>query len=171
MVSWMLTDKWLPAVPYMQIACIFLALYPINIVNLQAILAVGKSSIYLRLNIIKKGIGFITIISSIPFGPYAMASSDILVGVLAILTNVSANKKLFGYSFYELGKDCIPNAIMSLIMFFSVHIVGLLYQGISSTFGILCIQILVGGGVYVILSMLLNSSDFEYLLSILKIRH
>ena len=55
----MLTDKWLPAVPYMQIACIFLALYPINIVNLQAILAVGKSSIYLRLNIIKKGIGFL----------------------------------------------------------------------------------------------------------------
>ena len=53
----------------------------------------GKSSIYLSLNIIKKGIGFITIISSIPFGPYAMASSDILVGVLAILTNVSANKK------------------------------------------------------------------------------
>lgn len=97
----------------------------------------GKSSIYLRLNIIKKGIGFITIISSIPFGPYAMASSDILVGVLAILTNVSANKKLFGYSFYELGKDCIPNAIMSLIMFFSVHIVGLLYQGISSTFDIM----------------------------------
>ena len=171
LISWMLTDKWLPAVPYMKIACIFLALYPINIVNLQAILAVGKSNTYLELNIIKKGIGFIAILSSIPFGPYVMASSDILVGFLAILTNVSANKKLFGYSFYELSKDCMPNAIMSLIMFFSVQTVGTFFRMIPSTVEVLCIQILVGVAVYFMLSILFKSSDFKYLLNILKTRY
>ena len=42
------TEKWLPAVFYMQVGCFSYALWPLHTTNLQAILAVGRSDIYLR---------------------------------------------------------------------------------------------------------------------------
>lgn len=168
LVSWMLTDKWLSAVPYIQIECLVFALYPINITNLQAILAVGKSSTYLTLNIIKKGIGFLCVFISIPFGPFVMASSDIIVGLLAIITNLSANKRLFNYSFDELTKDCLKNFIMSIVMFCIVLFTGEIRNITGSSFIALIIQILVGVFVYVLLSICLKSKEFKYILKVIK---
>lgn len=54
LVRLILTEKWIPCVPFMRIACIQLALIPIQTSNLQAIKALGKSSLYLKLEIIKK---------------------------------------------------------------------------------------------------------------------
>ena len=54
MVSVLLTDKWLPCVPFLQLACISYALYPIHTANLTAINAIGRSDIFLKLEIIKK---------------------------------------------------------------------------------------------------------------------
>ena len=39
----LLTDKWLPCVPYMQIYCFSMAFYPVHTCNLQAINAMGRS--------------------------------------------------------------------------------------------------------------------------------
>lgn len=168
LIGWMLTDKWLPAVPYMQIECLVFALYPINITNLQAILAVGKSNTYLRLNIIKKGIGFLCVFLAIPFGPFVMAATDILVGFLAIFTNVFANKALFNYSIKELNSDCFKNAMMSLIMFILVLSVGNLTIFINSQVFVLIIQLLIGVVSYLLLSIIFKSSEYYYLLNILK---
>lgn len=168
LVSWMLTDKWLPAVPYIQIECLVFALYPINITNLQAILAVGKSSTYLTLNIIKKGIGFICVFLSIPFGPFVMASSDIIVGLLAIITNLSANKRLFNYSFGELTRDCVKNFIMSIVMFLVVLVTGEIREIIGSAFVTLVIQIVVGVLIYLLLSIILRSKEFKYILKVIR---
>ena len=49
LVKIVLTDKWLPAVPFLQIFCISYALMPIHTANLQAINAMGRSDIFLRL--------------------------------------------------------------------------------------------------------------------------
>lgn len=169
LIIWMLTKKWESTVPYMQICCIVFALYPINIVNLQAILAVGKSGTYLTLNIIKKGIGIAAVLISIPFGPYVMVSSDIIVGILAIITNVSANKRFFNYTFVELAQDCFLNGCISLFMYFCVvstgKIGGLIFSG---NFLPMCIQILIGILVYIMLSLITHSKDFKYLLSLVR---
>lgn len=168
LVSWMLTDKWLPAVPFMQIACVYLAFYPINIANLQAIIAVGRSDTFLRLNIIKKGIGFASIIISIPFGVYAMASSDIVVGILAIITNVSANKSLFNYTFKELAEDCLKNALMSIIVGIVVLMLGSVVIITQHILMVILLQITVGIILYVVMSILSNSHEFYYILEIIK---
>ena len=47
----LLTDKWLPAVPFIQIMCIVYMFYPIHTANLTAIQAVGRSDLFLILEI------------------------------------------------------------------------------------------------------------------------
>lgn len=168
LISIMLTDKWLPAVPYMRIACIYFALYPINITNLQAMNAIGRSDIYLKLSIIKKSIGIICILISIPFGPYAMAASEIFVGIFAILVNVYPNKKLFNYTLYELGHDCFKNLIMSILLFIIVYLSQNWIYIIPNRLVVLLIQIIIGVISYIGLSILFKSREYKYILDVLK---
>ena len=45
LVKLLLTDKWLPCVPFLQIFCAGYALWPIHTANLQAMNALGRSDI------------------------------------------------------------------------------------------------------------------------------
>lgn len=169
LIAWMLTEKWLPCVPYLRIACIYLALYPINITNLQAIMAVGKSDIYLKLNIIKKVIGIICVIVSLPFGVEIFAASEIIAGITAVTTNITANNKLLGYTGWDLWNDISKSLIFSLIMAGSIialdHCMG---RWISSYLIKMVIEIVVGCLIYVGSSYLTHSKEFMYIMGILK---
>ena len=57
LVVWMLTDKWLPCVPYLQIACFNFAFWPIHTANLESLKAIGRSDILLKLEVVKKIMG------------------------------------------------------------------------------------------------------------------
>ena len=72
LISIILTEEWLPCVPFLQIMCVAYAMWPIHIANLQAINALGRSDIFLKLEIVKKVLGLLVLAVSIPFGIYAM---------------------------------------------------------------------------------------------------
>ena len=61
LISVLLTDKWLPCVPYLQAYCFVYAFWPVHTANLQAINAQGRSDLFLKLEIIKKTIGIVTL--------------------------------------------------------------------------------------------------------------
>ena len=54
LVSFLLTDKWVPCVPYLRLFCLYYAIWPLHTANLNAIKATGHSGIFLELEIIKK---------------------------------------------------------------------------------------------------------------------
>jgi O-antigen/teichoic acid export membrane protein len=112
----LLTDKWLPAVPFLQMMCFVFLFLPIHTTNLQAINALGRSDIFLRLEIIKKIIGVSVLAMTIPFGIYVMISSQIVVSLIATVINAFPNKRLFEYSFIEQAKDVAPSFILSLVV-------------------------------------------------------
>ena len=58
-VSLVLTDKWLPCVPFLRIFCFVYVFFPIHTANLNAIKAMGRSDLFLKLEVIKKVIGLI----------------------------------------------------------------------------------------------------------------
>lgn len=64
LISLVLTDKWLPCVPYLRVYCFIFAFYPINTANLQALNAQGRSDQFLKLEIIKKMLRYINIINN-----------------------------------------------------------------------------------------------------------
>lgn len=169
LIAWMLTEKWLPCVPYLRIACVYLALYPINITNLQAIMAVGKSDVYLKLNIIKKVIGIICVILSLPLGVEIFAASEIIVGITAVTTNITANKKLLGYTGWDLWNDISKSLIFSLIMVGSIIALDHCMDELISSYLIkMIIEIIAGGLIYVVSSYLMHSKEFMYIMNILK---
>ena len=148
MISLLLTDKWLPCVPFLRLMCISYAFWPIHTANLQAINAMGRSDVFLKLEIIKKIIGVTALMISLPFGVFVMVALKPVVSLIATFVNAWPNKKLLGYSVKEQWIDILPSFVLSAVMGFAVY--GLQFLGMG-TFVTLCVQILVGVALYVLL--------------------
>lgn len=117
LVSVLLTDKWLPCVPFMQILCLAFMFSPIETENLQSIKAIGRSDIVLKLEIAKRSIGVLLLIIAVPIGLHAIAWSMVIGNVLAAMLNASPNRKLIGYSFIRQFMDIVPSLLMSILVF------------------------------------------------------
>jgi O-antigen/teichoic acid export membrane protein len=161
LVRIVLTEKWLPAVPFLQIFSISYALIPIHTANLQAINAMGRSDIFLKLEIIKKGIGIVVLIFSIPYGVYAIAIGQVISGIIATFINAYPNKELLKYSYKEQLIDILPSLFISVLMGGIVYSFNFL--NISYTL-ILLLQIFGGVLVYIILAKMFKVESYGYLI-------
>lgn len=161
----LLTDKWLKCVPFMQICCLTYTLWPIHTSNLQAINALGRSDIFLKLEIIKKIIGVIILIISMFYGVYAIALGGLLSGIISSFINAYPNLKLLNYGYKEQIKDILPSLSLSLIMGGVVY--SILFLNISPYFT-LVIQIFTGAIVYISLAKLFKLECYEYLFYTIK---
>ncbi len=159
----LLTEKWLPCVPYMRVFCFTYAFYPIHTANLNAIKAVGRSDIFLKLEIIKKIVGTVALLVSLWFGPFAIACSLLFTTFLNQIINSWPNKKLLGYNYIEQFKDMLPQILLSVIMGGIVFCVTLLKLSDIVT---LLIQVPLGVLIYLCGSKLLHIDSFEYILSV-----
>ena len=165
LVKIMLTDKWLPAVPFIQFCCFSYAFWPVHTANLQAVKALGRSDVFLKLEIIKKIIGVIILAITIPFGLTAMMFGRCISTISSSIINASPNKKLMDYSYVEQLMDMLPSIALSVIMCVAVLLVGTLDINLYLLLGL---QIVVGIALYVGLSVLFKLECFEYVLGILK---
>lgn len=161
----LLTDKWLPAVPFMRIACITFMLSPINTANLQMIKASGRSDLFLRLEIIKKSMGIIVLLVTMHFGVMAVAISEAFVVLFANIVNAFPNKKLVNYGYLEQIKDLIPSLLMSAAMAVPAYLVSLTH---INYYAMIIIQVIVGAVIYLALSAIFKISSFYYMLDIVK---
>lgn len=164
LVRLLLTDKWLPSVPYMQIYCFSLAFYPVHSCNLQAINAMGRSDIFLKLELIKKTIGLSALVIAVVCfqTPIAIAMTGVFTVFTSCFINAWPNKKLIGYSYTEQMLDLLPTFLVSAVMLGCVLAVGLLPL---SNGWILLLQVVTGVAVYVILSALLRLQPYRLLRS------
>lgn len=167
MVKILLTDKWLPCVPYLRIFSLSYALWPIHTANLQAINAIGRSDIFLKLEIIKKILGITILLGTLKYGIYAIAVGVLISGIMSSFINGYPNKKLLNYRYTEQIKDIIPSLLISLIM--GILICGLTLLKVND-FLIIIIQIFLGLIIYVSLSYFFKLECFLYILKILKNR-
>jgi len=165
LVILLLTEKWLFAVPFLQIFCAVYALWPIHTVNLQAINALGRSDVFLKLEIIKKALGLSVLAFTIPIGIYAMALGMVVTGVIGTLINAYPNKLLLDYSVTEQWRDLMPTMILSLIMCGVVYSILFLDLSVWAT---LILQIVVGVVVYVGLAWVLKLESLIYVLNTVK---
>lgn len=168
LVELLLTEKWLPCVPYMQIYCFTLAFHPVHSCNLQAINAMGRSDLFLKLEIIKKAYGIAALaIAVICFeSPIAIAWTGAITTLISCFVNASPNKKLIQYSYWEQMRDITPSLLLSAVMFGIVYAIPYLLNW--SPLALLVIQVIVGVAVYVIASILFRVKPYQQLLGMLK---
>ena len=164
-VRLVLTDKWLFCVPFMRIFCITYMFYPIHTANLNAIKAMGRSDLFLKLEIAKKAVGMILLLSTMWFGVMAMAYSLLVSSVLSQIINSWPNKKLLNYGYLEQFKDIFPGIALAVVMGFCVNMVGLFHLSNVVT---LLIQISLGAVIYVSASSVLHLESYEYLIGMIR---
>jgi O-antigen/teichoic acid export membrane protein len=119
-------SKWLPAVPFAMIACFDLAMWPIHTTNLQAITALGRSDVFLKLELIKKALVVVAMFSLYRLGVWQFVlASTVTLGPVSMLLNAAPNQRLLGYSVVQQLRDIMPACILALIMGGIVYGVGM----------------------------------------------
>lgn len=159
-----LTEKWLPCVPYLRIFCITYMFYPIHTANLNAIKAMGRSDMFLKLEIAKKIVGIFLLILTMNFGVMAMAYSLLVGSVLNQIINSWPNRKLLLYGYTEQIKDILPNILLAVVMGICVYFVGFIHL---PTIVVLLLQICMGAIIYIGISALLRFEEFTYIINLI----
>ncbi len=165
LVRLILTEKWLPCVFFLRVFCFSYAFWPIHTANLNAIKALGRSDLFLKLEIIKKIVGVIAILLTMWISVEAMAYSLLVTSILGQIINSWPNKHLMGYSYIEQVKDMLPQIGLSLFMGAIVYCIQ--FIGINDVLT-LSVQILVGATIYISFSKAFHIDSFEYLISTVK---
>lgn len=156
----MLTEKWLPALPFLWFSCFTYAFWPVHTANLQAITSIGRSDVFLRLEITKKVYGILILAITLPMGLIPMMWGSVLTTLLSSFVNASPNKKLIGYSYLDQIKDILPAFVLSVVMLVCVLAVELLGLNVWVT---MLIQLIVGAVVYIGGALLFKFESLEYL--------
>jgi O-antigen/teichoic acid export membrane protein len=144
-------EKWLPAVPFLQIYYITFAFYPIVGIILNVISASGKSGSYLLVGIINKVIGIIALIISVFYKDVlAIALGEMLVYIFCIFIILFYINKIFNYTVMEFFHDVIPYVLMALTMAVIVYFAGKL---ISNNLFSLLFQVFLGVNIYLVASI------------------
>lgn len=163
----LLTDKWLPSVPYLQMMCVVYALYPVEATDLQAINALGRSDLYLKTEIYKKIFGLLAFaVSVFAFTtPLAIAWAVVATAVFSMLVTMVVMKQLFQYRYRDQLWDMTPPILLSGAMWAAVYAVSLLPVGDLPK---LILEIVAGVAIYLALAVLLKLESFTYLWNSMK---
>ena len=166
-VRLLLTEKWMPAVPYIKIFCISYMFNLIQQGNLQTIRAVGRSDIILKLEITKKTLYLLVIIGALILSntPEALAATALINTLIAMIANSTPNKKLIGYGFKQQLWDILPNLVVSAAMGGAVCAIGRLNLPIGLS---LLIQIIGGVVTYIAINVIIKNPDLAYMWKTLK---
>lgn len=166
-VEVILTDKWLPCAPLLLIFCVFYLFQPIHSANLQAIKAMGRSDLFLILEIVKKTIEAAALAISIFVfkSVLAIAISSAILAVLFVFVNALPNKKILNYSIWEQLKDMFPSLAIALVMACPVFLLN--FVEINNIL-LLIIQIITGILLYWGLSVITKNKEYYFLLDWIK---
>lgn len=163
----LLGEQWLPCVPYLQMYCFVYALLPIHTTNLQVLNGVGRSDLFLLLEVIKVVVSLVILgFTAFVLGNlHAIVAGYVLNGIVCTFINAFPSKRVIGYSYSEQIRDICPAFILSAI---SAAIAYSLTAFELPAFSMVCLQSAVMLSIYVIVARALRIEAFMYLLNTVK---
>lgn len=166
-VNIVLTDKWLPIVPYIVIFCLSYITRPFETACHQAILAIGRSGLVFWLMIAIDGTGILLILVAVFILKSVLwiALFSLLTTIISVFVFSRSVSSIFSYKVFEQFVDIAPSLFLSLFMGGIVFAVGMLP---INRYLLLIIQIIVGIIIYTGFSFSLRLSPMVYLLKQLK---
>ena len=161
----LLGEKWSEAIPFLQMMCFSYAFWPIHISNLQALNAMGRSDIFLKLEIIKKIMGTIILIIGIQYNVFVFIGLKAFSDLICAFINAAPNAGLLGYSLREQSIDSLTNVIPAVIMGICIYFAGLrLGVGVVS----LIVQIFLGIIIYMVLLLLFRNENLKLAMAVIR---
>ncbi|HEU5123466.1 MAG TPA: MOP flippase family protein [Verrucomicrobiae bacterium] len=168
LILFLLTEKWAPSIPYLQLLCFAGLLYPMHLLNLNVLTAMGRSDLYFRLGIVKRVLQVVAIVATFPFGVLAMVVGQVAVSFISFFINGYFTKRFIGYSILEQANDLLPYAAASVAMGISVFIIDLPFgeHHAAQLFTKICLGVII----YLILSRGLRLSALGEMKSLFRKR-
>ena len=111
-----LTDKWFDVILILQIICIAQMWYPVHAINLNILQVMGRSDLFLKLEIIKKIEGITVLCITLPFGIIAMCFGQWFNAIFGLVVNTYYSGKLLNAGLLPQIKMYIPTLLNSLVM-------------------------------------------------------
>lgn len=168
-VRLLLTEKWMRCAIYIKIFSVSYMLGLISVGAIQAFRALGRSDVVLKLELVKKALSMVVLVSFIVLAkqPEALAVCSAVCSFMAFCVNAIPAGKILGYGFWEQARDLLPNLLLSLLMALPVALMGRLP---IPDLALLPLQILTGAAVYVELSILFKNENLRFVLDTVKQR-
>lgn len=161
----LLTEKWLPTVPFIKIFCVAFLLMPIQTINMTGIKSLGYSNITLKLEMLKKAIEAVILIISILINVYAVAWGIVIYNAICIVINLSPSKTIVDYGIFEQLGDMFPSCFVALLMGGIVYLCGYLP---FNTISLLIIKVIMGAIIYYFMCRLFRFDSLAYVTNYLK---
>lgn len=163
----LLTEKWNGIIILLQILCLAMMWYPVHAINLNILQVLGRSDLFLKLDVIKQAISIGILCGTLPFGITALCLGKVVDSWISIVINTYYSGKLMKAGFFIQMKFMFPTFLNSLAM-------GAIILGVSHLLpeNLYSLQIGVGfvvGTTYYLLSnWLFNRKKMSEMLDLLK---
>lgn len=159
-VSLILSEKWLPIVPYFQALTLSFVVFPIYHLNLQILIARGRSGVYLGLISLNKLFVVINILCTVWISVMAMVWGMVVVSFLSLYFNTRYTKRVLDYGLRAQLWDSLPYLIYSLIASGAAYGLYLLLWDINHWLGLFA-PLAAGCVVYLLLNVFCYSPAFD----------
>ena len=165
LVEVLIGEKWHFAATLIIPLSFHMMWWPIHAINLNLLQVKGRSDLFLKLEIIKKTIGVIVLIVSVPLGLLFMCYCSIATSIINLVINTYYTGKLIDVGFIVQMKDLSKTLITSLLMYAFVYASTLIFDNnimkvfVGIAIGILC---------YVGVVKTFRFNELSYLKSIVK---
>ena len=146
-----LGEEWLHAVPIIQVLCFARAITPISSINMNILNAVGRSDLFLRVDLSKLPMTLGALFISVPFGIQAVAWAMLTTSFISYFINAYYPGKLFGFGAWDQLKVAKNYIVSAAIMFIVVRLVAF-----DSLWLDLVVGIMLGALVYILLLWVLR---------------
>lgn len=166
LIIFMLTPKWEPCVPYLQILSLAMMFYPIHALNLNVLQVKGRSDLFLKVEIIKKIVGVFILLATIPLGLTAMCWGMLVHSLLSLVINSFYTDKILDLGLLKQLRFLTPNICLSLSMGIVMGIVE--YSMLDSALQLVC-GTFAGVLFYFSAAYFCNNSDLKVLMEKFKI--
>ena len=163
LICTLIGTKWYEAATYLPLICISMSLYPLHAINLNILQVLGRSDIFLYLEILKKFVGLVPIIIGIFCGIYYMLLASILTGVISLYHNTWYTGKTLNYSFWKQLRDITPSYFTALVIALAVYF--LKYLSLPY-YIVLMLQIIVGIVACITISEIFKFDEYKELKTI-----
>lgn len=163
MIYTLIGTKWYEAATYLPLICVSMSLYPLHAINLNILQVLGRSDIFLYLEVPKKIVGLIPIGIGIFCGIYYMLLASIFTGFISLYLNTWYTGKALGYTYLKQLRDIFPSYFTAFVIAFAVYFLKYL---LLPYYIVLVIQIFIGVVVGLIVSELFKFEEYLELKSI-----
>jgi O-antigen/teichoic acid export membrane protein len=163
----LLGEKWLPCVPFLQAYCFIYAMLPVHTTNLQVLNGMGRSDLFLRLEVEKKVVGLAILFVSafVMRSLTAIICGYVINTIIATFINAAPNKRVIGYSYLEQIRDICPAYGLSALAGAAAWPVGML--GLPLVLAIV-VQVVLVYGIFAVLARLLHLEEYDYIVSTMR---